>query len=127
MFRSNTGLQGHLVKLIELINSNERLHYVDVAVKLNVSPQTAQRYLLMLSRMYPDHLEYSRGTIYRKSLLGVDNVPLEHKVEMLRSRLDTFEDKLRTVKQALTSLIERENCSIDEVKAELKKILEMIQ
>jgi hypothetical protein len=77
--------------------------------------------------MYPDHLEYSRGTIYRKSLIGVDNVPLEHKVEMIKSRLDVLEDKLRTVKQALTSLIERENCSIDDVKAELKKLLETIQ
>jgi len=126
MFKPSVGLSGHLVKIVELVNSNERLHYVDVAVALNVSPQTAQRYLVMMSRMFPNHVEYKRGELYRKALIGVDNIPVESKVEMLRSRLESLEEKLRSVRQALTSLYERENCSIGEVKAELKKLIDSL-
>jgi len=115
-------------KLINLVNENEELHYIEIAFNLLVSPSTAQRYAVLFSRMFENYVEYNRGVLRRKKLIGLENLDDETRIKALQRTLDSLRIKLKEVKVELNKIISNdfEHLTKEEIREKIKSLLERI-
>ena len=115
-------------KIISLVNSREEVHYSDLAMELNVSLSTAQRYAMMFSKYFENYVEYKRGKIYRKKMIGINELDDETRIKALQHTLDTLNNKLNFIKNELTKMLSNdfEHHSKEEIREKIKKLLEEI-
>jgi len=106
-------------KIISLVNSREEVHYSDLAMELNVSLSTAQRYAFLFSKRFSDNVEYRRGRLIRKKRIGFDEIDLETRFKAVQQSLITAQKRLETIKDKLKKLVE--NDFNHHTKEELKK------
>jgi len=118
-----------IVKIIELVNNNESVHYNDIAVELGVSSSTAQRYAVLFSKMFKDYVEYRRGILIRKQLIGLENLDPESRLIALRTTLETLEEKLGYVEMKLRELLEGrwDSLNKDQIKGELWDLVDYLK
>jgi len=118
-----------IVKIIELVNNNESVHYNDIAVELGVSSSTAQRYAVLFSKMFKDYVEYRRGILIRKQLIGLENLDPESRLIALRTTLETLEEKLEYVEMKLRELLEGrwDSLNKDQIKGELWDLVDYLK
>ena len=115
-------------KIISLVNENSELHYSDIALALNVSLSTAQRYALMFSKYFENYVEYRRGKIYRKKMIGINELDEETRIKALQHTLDTMNKKLAYIKNELNKILENDlnHLSASELRNKIKRLLEAI-
>jgi len=118
-----------IVKIIELVNANETVHYNDIAVELGVSSSTAQRYAVTFSKMFKDYVEYRRGFLIRKQLIGLEHLDPETRIEAQKRTIEALEEKLERVERKLIELLEGrwDTLDKDQVKGELWDLLEYLR
>jgi len=118
-----------LSRLIELVNSVEELHYLDIALELGVSPSTAQRYAVMMAKRYPEYVTYSRGKLVRKQVIGLENIDPMARIEAQKRTIEMLEEKLDYVERKLIELLESRwnNLSKDELRGELWDLVEYLK
>ena len=118
-----------IVKIIELVNASETVHYNDIAVELGVSSSTAQRYAVLFSKMFKDYVEYRRGILIRKQLIGLENLDPESRLIALRTTLETLEEKLEYVEMKLRELLEGrwDSLNKDQIKGELWDLMDYLK
>ena len=106
-------------KIINLVNSDEEVHYSDIALALNVSLSTAQRYAILFSKRFSNNVEYRRGKLIRKKRIGFDEIDLETRFKAIQQSLVTTQNRLEKAKEKLKKLVE--NDFNHHTKEELKK------
>jgi len=118
-----------IVKIIELVNSSESVHYNDIAAELGVSSSTAQRYAVTFSKMFKDYVEYCRGLLIRRQLIGVEHLDPETRIEAQKRTIEALEEKLERVEMKLRELLEGRWNSLnkDQIKGELWDLVDYLK
>jgi len=115
-------------KLIAIVNEKENVHYIELAWRLMVSPSTAQRYAALFSQMFSNYVEYRRGVIHRKQIIGLENLDDGTRVKALQHTLDTLNRKIEDIKRELKRIIsdDFDKKTKKEIKEKIESLLEWI-
>jgi len=114
-------VEAHIISLLE---EKGKIHYTDIAVKLNVSIPTANRYAIFFSKKYQRNVDYVKGHLILKGSFDKSKADLETRFKALQLSYQNLSERTAEVKEELIKILENDFEHKD--KKELKKILTKI-
>ena len=110
--------------IISLLEQKGKIHYSDIAVELNVSIPTANRYAIFFSKKYHRNVEYAKGYLILKGSFAKSRADLETRFKALQHSYTALSERVTEAKNELIKALE--NDFEHKSKEELKKILTKI-
>jgi DeoR/GlpR family transcriptional regulator of sugar metabolism len=82
-------------KILDVLTERKRIHYLQLAVSVGTSSETARRRVIMLSEAYPKNIKYHKGTVELIKPLESEDLPDPERIKRLQKTLDTKEQLLK--------------------------------
>ena len=88
-------------KILDILEEQKSIHYMDLSVQLGVSTETARRTAILLAKKYPNNIEYYRGMLRLTKSLTLEDLPPEKKAEALKTTLKSMMEEREKLKEKL--------------------------